>query len=400
MMLPHPFGGHHPSSRHARPIATCQLPIATIGTLVGSNRPPQKPPHFKKNQALMCMPRDDVRAAPGTVGLSESELVDDDRLVRRGHATPGMIRLSEIRLPFTLAEAPEAALRAAVCELLGLAPADIARVDVFKRSFDARKALPLAVYIVDVTLAEPERATALLARWAGHPQIQPRPDMTWRPVGQAPADLPLRPVVVGFGPCGIFAALVLAQMGFKPIVLERGKPVRERARDTWDLWRKRVLHAQSNVQFGEGGAGAFSDGKLYSQIKDPRHLGRKVLHELVKAGAPPEILYLAHPHIGTFKLVRVVENLRAQIIALGGEVRFGQCVTDISVVRQGAVGRQLRGLSVLDLATGQTTGLRADHVVLAPGHSARDTFVSLYERGVAMQAKPFAIGCGSSIRRA
>ena len=340
----------------------------------------------------MCMPRDDVRAAPGTVGLSESELVDDDRLVRRGHATPGMIRLSEIRLPFTLAEAPEAALRAAVCELLGLAPADIARVDVFKRSFDARKALPLAVYIVDVTLAEPARATALLARWAGHPQIQPRPDMTWRPVGQAPADLPLRPVVVGFGPCGIFAALVLAQMGFKPIVLERGKPVRERARDTWDLWRKRVLHAQSNVQFGEGGAGAFSDGKLYSQIKDPRHLGRKVLHELVKAGAPPEILYLAHPHIGTFKLVRVVENLRAQIIALGGEVRFGQCVTDISVVRQGAVGQQLRGLSVLDLATGQTTGLRADHVVLAPGHSARDTFVSLYERGVAMQAKPFAIG--------
>src|SRR6218665_3401212 len=172
------------------------LPIATISTLVGSNRPPPKPPHFKKHRALICIPRGDVRAAPGTAAVSEragadplvrpapgtvrlSGRFDGDRLVRRGHATPGMIRLSEIRLPFTLAEAPEAALRAAVCDLLGLAPADIARADVFKRTFDARKALPLAVYIVDVTLAEPARATALLARWAGHPQIQPRPDMTW-----------------------------------------------------------------------------------------------------------------------------------------------------------------------------------------------------------------------------
>ncbi|MDP3230004.1 MAG: NAD(P)/FAD-dependent oxidoreductase [Acidovorax sp.] len=302
-----------------------------------------------------------------------------------------MIRLSEIRLPFTVAEAPEAPLRAAVVTLLGVADADITHLQVFKRSFDARKADLLAVYIVDVTLAQPSREAELLAIFAGSPHIQPTPDMAWRPVGQAPADLPLRPVVVGFGPCGIFAALVLAQMGFKPIVLERGKPVRERTKDTWGLWRKRELHAESNVQFGEGGAGTFSDGKLYSQIKDPRHLGRKVMNEFVKAGAPAEILYAAHPHIGTFKLVKVVENLREQIIALGGEIRFEQRVTDV-IVENDAPGRHLRGLKVLNQATGETTELRADHVVMALGHSSRDTFAMLYERGVAMEAKPFSIG--------
>ncbi len=180
-------------------------------------------------------------------------------------------------------------------------------------------------------------------------------------------------------------------MGFKPIVIERGKPVRERTKDTWDLWRKRTLHAESNVQFGEGGAGTFSDGKLYSQIKDPRHLGRKVMHEFVNAGAPEEILYVAHPHIGTFKLVKVVENLRAQIIALGGEVRFGQRVTDIVVEGAGSA-RRLRGLQVLDQATGEATELAASHVVMALGHSARDSFAMLYDRGVAMEAKPFSIG--------
>ncbi|MBD9405863.1 MULTISPECIES: NAD(P)/FAD-dependent oxidoreductase [unclassified Acidovorax] len=302
-----------------------------------------------------------------------------------------MIRLSEIRLPFTVAEAPEAPLRAAAAHILGLADADIAHLHVFKRSFDARKADLLAVYIVDITLAQPEREAALLAKFAGNPHIQPTPDMAWHPVGQAPADLPLRPVVVGFGPCGIFAALVLAQMGFKPIVLERGKTVRERTKDTWGLWRKRELHAESNVQFGEGGAGTFSDGKLYSQIKDPRHLGRKVMNEFVKAGAPEEILYVAHPHIGTFKLVKVVENLREQIIALGGEIRFEQRVTDVIIEGTGGA-RHLRGLKVLNQATGETTELRADHVVMALGHSSRDTFAMLYQRGVAMEAKPFSIG--------
>ena len=303
-----------------------------------------------------------------------------------------MIRISEIRLPFTVADAPDAPLRAAIATLLGIAAADIDHVHVFKRSFDARKADLLAVYIVDITLMQPQQAPALLAQHAGNPHIRPTPDMAWYPVGRAPANLPLRPVVVGFGPCGIFAALVLAQMGFKPIVLERGKSMRERTKDTWGLWRKGTLHAESNVQFGEGGAGTFSDGKLYSQIKDPRHLGRKVMNEFVKAGAPEEILYAAHPHIGTFKLVKVVENMRAQIIALGGEIRFEQRVTDV-VVEPDAQGlRHLRGLKVLHQATGETTELRADHVVMALGHSARDTFAMLYERGVAMEAKPFSIG--------
>ena len=323
-----------------------------------------------------------------------------------------MIRLSELKLPLSAlpvderrasdapheTEAdrtppphPEAALRELAAQALGIALGDIAALHVFKRSFDARKADLRAVFIVDVTLAQPhpghDREAALLAQHAANPHIQPTPDMTWRPVAQAPADLPLRPVVVGFGPCGIFAALVLAQMGFKPIVLERGRTVRQRTKDTWGLWRKHTLNPESNVQFGEGGAGTFSDGKLYSQIKDPRHLGCKVMEEFVQAGAPPEILYAAHPHIGTFKLVKVVEHLREQIVALGGEIRFEQRVTDIQVENG-----HLRGLTVLDQATGQSYPLRADHVVMALGHSARDTFTMLYSRGVQMEAKPFSVG--------
>ena len=311
-----------------------------------------------------------------------------------------MIRLSEIKLPLAALSAsvdapdahPEGALRAQAATALRIEPAAITRLHVHKRSFDARKADLLAVYIIDITLADAAQAAALLAQHAGHPHIQPTPDMTWTPVGRAPADLAHRPVVVGFGPCGIFAALVLAQMGFRPIVLERGKTVRERTRDTWALWRKRTLSPESNVQFGEGGAGTFSDGKLYSQIKDPRHLGRKVMEEFVQAGAPPEILYVAHPHIGTFKLVKVVETLREQIIALGGEVRFEQRVTDVVIEEDAAGQRHLRGLTVLDQATGQTHTLRADHVVMALGHSSRDTFAMLHQRGVHMEAKPFSVG--------
>ena len=307
-----------------------------------------------------------------------------------------MIRLSEIRLPLSaLPSEPDThpldALRTHAAQALGLADADIAALQVFKRSFDARKRELLAVYIVDLELADSAQERALLERHAGDPHIQATPDMAWRPVGRAPATLADRPVVVGFGPCGIFAALVLAQMGFKPIVLERGKAVRERTQDTWALWRKRELHPESNVQFGEGGAGTFSDGKLYSQIKDPRHLGRKVMQEFVQAGAPEEILTAAHPHIGTFKLVKVVENLRAQIIALGGEVRFGQRVTDL-LLDERAGARALRGVQVLDQESGETHELLSSQVVLALGHSARDTFAMLYGRGVAMEAKPFSVG--------
>jgi uncharacterized protein len=298
-----------------------------------------------------------------------------------------MIRLSEVKLTLAEAEEPDAPLRAAAAGILGVPLSAIANVHIHKRSFDARKAELLAVYIVDMSLADAAQVPTLLARLAGKPHIQPTPDMVWHPPAHAPSDVPLRPVVVGFGPCGMFAALCLAQMGFRPIVIERGKTVRQRTKDTWGLWRKQVLNPESNVQFGEGGAGTFSDGKLYSQIKDPRHLGRKVMHEFVKAGAPPEILYEAHPHIGTFKLVKVVEHMREQIIALGGEFRFEQRVTDVHVERG-----HLRGLTVLDVTTGQPYDLRADHVVMALGHSARDTFAMLYRRGVDMQAKPFSIG--------
>lgn len=308
-----------------------------------------------------------------------------------------MIRLSELKIPLAAVQQhpedhseihPLAQLHAQAAQALGVPASAIAQLQVFKRSFDARRAGVQAVYIVDVQLADPSQEAALLAQHAQHPHIQPTPDMAWQPPVQAPATLAERPVVVGFGPCGIFAALVLAQMGFKPIVIERGKAVRERTQDTWGLWRQRQLNPESNVQFGEGGAGTFSDGKLYSQIKDPRHLGRKVLQEFVDAGAPPEILYAAHPHIGTFRLVKMVENMRAQIIALGGEVRFGQRVEALELDAQ----RHLRALRVRDLASGQEHVLPTRHAVLALGHSARDSFAMLYRLGVQMQAKPFSVG--------
>ena len=322
-----------------------------------------------------------------------------------------MIRITEIKLPLTAlpvsarraADAPSEtdgdrlppahpldALRSAAAGILGVTVQDIAQLQVFKRSFDARKADVMAVYIVDVQLTG-NAQDALLARHATHPHVSATPDMAYRPVAQAPANLTLRPVVVGFGPCGMFAALLLAQMGFRPIVLERGPPVRQRTKDTWDLWRKNTLHTQSNVQFGEGGAGTFSDGKLWSQIRDPQFLGRKVMTELVQAGAPPEILYEAHPHIGTFKLVKVVESLRERIIALGGELRFGHQVVDVELQSQDGV-QAVHGLMVHDGLTNAPYALPASHVVMALGHSARDTFAMLYERGVAMQAKAFSIG--------
>ncbi|MDH5707648.1 MAG: FAD-dependent oxidoreductase [Hylemonella sp.] len=323
-----------------------------------------------------------------------------------------MIRLSELKLPLTelpassrrAADAPAeteadrvpaphpvAALRRLAAAALGLTEADLASLSVFKRSFDARKQSLQAVYIVDVALADPTQEEALLQRHARHPHIGASPDLSYHPVAQAPAGLAERPVVVGFGPCGIFAALLLAQMGFRPIVLERGRTVRQRTKDTWGLWRKKELTPESNVQFGEGGAGTFSDGKLYSQIKDPRHLGRKVMREFVEAGAPPEILVEAHPHIGTFKLVKVVESIREQIVALGGEIRFEQRVTDLCV-DHGPDGPQLRALRVLEQASGKSYELPARHVVMALGHSARDSFAMLFDRGVEMHAKPFSIG--------
>jgi uncharacterized FAD-dependent dehydrogenase len=294
-----------------------------------------------------------------------------------------MLRISELKLP--LDHAP-AALPAAIAARLGVAASDLLRWSVWKRAHDARKkAAILKVYIVDAQLAG---EAAVLARLAGDPHVRPTPDTTYRPVASAPAaGGRTRPLVIGAGPCGLFAGLILAEMGFRPIILDRGKVVRERTKDTWGLWRRGELDPESNVQFGEGGAGTFSDGKLYSQIKDPRFLGRKVLTEFVAAGAPAEILTEAHPHIGTFRLVTMVERLRAKIEGLGGEYRFQHRVTDLELDRGPDGGQRVRGVH---LHTGEV--LEADQVVLAVGHSSRDTFETLFERGVHIEAKPFSIG--------
>ena len=294
-----------------------------------------------------------------------------------------MIRITELKLPL---DHDEAALPALITQTLGILPGELTNFTVYKRSYDARMKKLLLVYICDVEISPTLEATRL-KQFEAHPHIRPTPDQNYYPVVQLNTAPALRPVVVGFGPCGIFAALLLAQMGFKPIVLERGKKVRERTKDTWGLWRKGELNPESNVQFGEGGAGTFSDGKLWSQIKDPRHLGRKVMLEFVKAGAPEEILLVSKPHIGTFKLVKVVEHMREQIIALGGEVRFEQRVNDV-LIENG----QIRGLTVQNLNDITQYDMRADHVVLALGHSSRDTVAMLHERGVYMEAKPFSIG--------
>ncbi|MFZ4709897.1 MAG: NAD(P)/FAD-dependent oxidoreductase [Zwartia sp.] len=291
-----------------------------------------------------------------------------------------MIHIIELRLPI---DHPPEALSAAIVKRLGIAADDLLKVDIFKRSYDARKNIALAfTYIVDVVVKD---ETKVLKRFVDDPQVRLTPDTSYHFVAQVTEQTPrpkLRPVVIGFGPCGIFAALLLAQMGLRPLILERGKAVRERTQDTWKLWRKNVLNPESNVQYGEGGAGTFSDGKLYSQIKDPKFYGRKVIQEFIKAGAPEEILYVAKPHIGTFRLVGIVETMREEIIALGGEIRFSQKVTGFDIESQ-----QIRGVQ---LENGEH--IAADHVILALGHSARDTFEALHDAGVYLEAKPFSVG--------
>ena len=288
-----------------------------------------------------------------------------------------MLRLTEIKLPL---DHTESALADSILKRLAIDAARLVSYSIFRRGVDARKRSALAfVYTLDAEVAD---EAEILKRLQDDRHLAQTPDTNYRFVTKAPANATLRPVVIGIGPCGLFAGLLLAQMGFRPIILERGKAVRERTKDTFGLWRKAVLNPESNVQFGEGGAGTFSDGKLYSQIKDPRHLGRKVLTEFVKAGAPPEIMYVSKPHIGTFRLVGMVENMRESIQALGGEIRFQSRVTDFDIENG-----KIRGLT---LAGGET--IATDHVVLAVGHSARDTFGMLHERGIHIEAKPYSIG--------
>jgi uncharacterized FAD-dependent dehydrogenase len=295
-----------------------------------------------------------------------------------GILDPAMLRITELKLPL---DHPDEALREAIVQRLGIRDEQLLSFNLFKRSYDARKKNSELLFIYTIDL-EASNEAELLSKFADDHNIGVAPDVTYKFVGQAPAGLQERPIVVGFGPCGIFAGLLLAQMGFKPIILERGKEVRQRTKDTWGLWRKSVLNPESNVQFGEGGAGTFSDGKLYSQIKDPNHHGRKVLEEFVKAGAPDEILYINKPHIGTFRLTGMVEQMRQDMIALGAEVRFQEKVTDL-LIEDG----QLTGVV---LESGEQ--LHSRHVVLALGHSARDTFRMLHAKGVYMEAKPFSVG--------
>lgn len=293
-----------------------------------------------------------------------------------------VIRLTEIKLPL---DHPAEAIKKAAAARLRIPVEHLLSCAIFRRAHDARKKSDIAlVYSLDVEVKD---EAAVLKRFAKDKDVGLAPDMTYRFVARAPDSLPVRPLVIGAGPCGLFAALVLAQMGFRPLILERGKVVRERTKDTWALWRRSVLDPESNVQYGEGGAGTFSDGKLYSQVKDPRHLGRKVLTEFVKAEAPSEILTEARPHIGTFRLVKMVENMRATIEALGGEYRFKSRVVDFDIDTSRSGERRVRGVI---LADGER--IAASHVVLAIGHSSRDTFQVLADRGVHVEAKPFSIG--------
>ncbi|HCH6188582.1 TPA: NAD(P)/FAD-dependent oxidoreductase [Vibrio parahaemolyticus] len=289
-----------------------------------------------------------------------------------------MIRINEIKLPL---DHEEGALLDAITKKLGIPAEKVISFNVFRRGYDARKKTNIhLIYTLDIIVEGDE--TALLAKFANDPHVRQTPDMEYKFVAKAPENLTERPIVIGFGPCGLFAGLVLARMGFNPIIVERGKEVRERTKDTFGFWRKRTLNPESNVQFGEGGAGTFSDGKLYSQVKDPNFYGRKVITEFVEAGAPEEILYVSKPHIGTFKLVTMIEKMRATIIELGGEIRFSTRVDGLHME-----DGQITGVT---LSNGEE--IKSRHVVLAVGHSARDTFEMLHERGVYMEAKPFSVG--------
>ena len=294
-----------------------------------------------------------------------------------------MIRITEVKLPIEQADTlkhQDDQIKAAILKRLEIPASDLIQFSIFKRGLDARKSHAiLYVYSLDV---EVKNEAKLLAKFKKDPHVKPAPDTSYHFVANARHAPKLRPIIVGFGPAGIFAALILAQSGFNPIVLERGKEVRKRTKDTWGLWRKSTLNPESNVQFGEGGAGTFSDGKLYSQIKDPKHYGRKVIQEFVKAGAPEEIQYVSHPHSGTFRLVGMVEEMRNTIKSLGGEIRFESRVEDIQIENH-----QVQGVT---LQTGEF--IATNHLILAVGHSARDTFEMLHKRGIYIEAKPFSVG--------
>lgn len=288
-----------------------------------------------------------------------------------------MIRLTQIKLPL---DHNEAALVSIILKKLRIDRSQLLQYTIARRGYDARDNNDIKfVYTLNVETTQDKK---LLARFRRDRNISPAPDLGYEYVAEAPHTLKHRPIIIGLGPCGLFAALTLAQMGFQPIVLERGKAVRERTKDTFKFWRKGILDPESNVQFGEGGAGTFSDGKLYSQVKRNRRHALKVKQEFVNSGAAEEILYASKPHIGTLRLVKIVEEMRNRIIDLGGEIRFESKVADL-LIHDGKIGGVV-------LSTGET--LESDHVILAVGHSARDTFEMLHQKEVHIDAKPFSVG--------
>jgi uncharacterized FAD-dependent dehydrogenase len=300
-----------------------------------------------------------------------------------------MLRLNELTLPL---EHPADALRPAILARLGIPSADLIRFEIYKRGIDARKPYAiLFVYTVDVEVRDQD---SVLVRAKRNAKLGITPDTEYKFVARATASAAQasRPIVIGMGPAGLFAGLILAQSGFRPLILERGKAVRERTKDTFKMWRQGILDTESNTQFGEGGAGTFSDGKLYSQVKDPKHYGRKVLREFVESGAPEEILFVSRPHIGTFRLVAMVERMRAKIIALGGEIRFESRVDEIEFEQIAASGDDVRSQRVSGVVLASGERIATDHLVLAVGHSARDTFTMLHRHHVHIEAKPFSIG--------
>ena len=288
-----------------------------------------------------------------------------------------MIRITNVKLPL---DHNEDQLHQEILKTLEINEEQLIDFTVFRRGFDARSKHQITLlYTIDLTT---DNDPAVLDAHSDNQNVRVTPDMSYKYVAKAPENLTERPVVVGFGPCGIFVGLVLAEMGYNPIILDRGKEVRERTKDTFGFWRSKTLNTESNVQFGEGGAGTFSDGKLWTQVKDKKHYGRKVMQDFVDAGAPEEILYVSKPHIGTFKLVGMVEKMRAKIIELGGEIRFSSRVDDLHIE-----DGQLTGLT---LSNGDQ--IKSKYIALATGHSARDTFEMLHKKGVHIEAKSFSIG--------
>ncbi len=303
-----------------------------------------------------------------------------------------MLRLTELKLPL---EHPSNGLEKLILKRLKIPPSELISYKLVKRSIDARCNEDIKlIYSVDVSV---KGESGLLKRFVQNKNICKSPNVAYKNIAKAPKDFPRegenRPVVVGAGPCGYFAALTLAQMGFRPLLIEQGKPVEKRTVETFGFWHGKIpFNPDSNVQFGEGGAGTFSDGKLYSQVSDPDHYGRKVLEELVFSGANPEILTLHRPHIGTFKLATVVRGLRSRIRELGGEVLFETCMDELLLQPLKDIQSEQKTFEVMGLRLANGDELFSRHVVLALGHSSRDSFSMLEKVGVCLEQKLFSVG--------